>query len=79
MWARVRCCYVLLPAGVWVYFCMGRYRCQEALDTLALLPPNQFDTGWVLAQCGRAHLEMANYKKVRAWCTSYAPPPCPYT
>ncbi len=46
---------------------LNRYRCQEVLDTLAYLPPNQYETGWVLAQVGRAYLEMANYKKVGAW------------
>lgn len=29
-----------------------------------MLPESQFETGWVLAQCGRAYLEMAQYRKV---------------
>ena len=56
-----------------------RYHCQEAIDTLALLPPRQYETGWVLAQCGRAYLEMTQFKKVQCVCVcgdlSYRVPP----
>ena len=44
---------------------LSQYRTQEAVDVLSTLPPEQYNTGWVLAQVGRAFFEMAKYRKVR--------------
>ncbi|XP_049931710.1 cell division cycle protein 27 homolog B isoform X2 [Nymphaea colorata] len=37
------------------------YRCQEAVETFLKLPPQQYATGWVLCQVGKAYYEMVNY------------------
>ncbi|CAN6463820.1 unnamed protein product [Victoria cruziana] len=37
------------------------YRCQEAVETFLKLPSQQYATGWVLCQVGRAYYEMVNY------------------
>lgn len=37
------------------------YRCQEAIDAFSRLHPNQYQTGWVLNQIGRAYFEMVDY------------------
>mmetsp|Transcript_19044 Transcript_19044/g.31199 ORF Transcript_19044/g.31199 Transcript_19044/m.31199 type:complete len:764 (+) Transcript_19044:150-2441(+) len=39
------------------------YKCQEAVDTFAQLPPSQYQTGWVLCNVGRAYFEMVNYSE----------------
>ncbi|KAJ0989787.1 hypothetical protein J5N97_008143 [Dioscorea zingiberensis] len=37
------------------------YRCQEALEVYQKLSQNQYNTGWVLSQVGKAHFEMVDY------------------
>lgn len=37
------------------------YRCQEAIDAFARLPPHHYQTGWVLCCVGRAFFEMVDY------------------
>lgn len=34
---------------------------QEAVEAFSRLPTNQYSTGWVLCQVGRAHFEMVDY------------------
>ncbi|ORX95490.1 TPR-like protein, partial [Basidiobolus meristosporus CBS 931.73] len=41
------------------------YNCPKALETFALLPTSQFNTGWVLARVGRAYFELAKYKEAK--------------
>lgn len=40
---------------------LSKYSCADALDTLHKLTPQQFETGWVQHQVGRAYFEMADY------------------
>jgi len=41
------------------------YRCQEALQVFYKLPHDQFQTGWVQHQVGRAFFEMADYENAQ--------------
>ncbi|KAH7278300.1 hypothetical protein KP509_38G034900 [Ceratopteris richardii] len=48
------------------HLCM--YRCQEALQAFSKLSQQQYATGWVLIQVGKAYFEMVNYPEaVRAF------------
>ena len=42
---------------------LGMYKCEEAIRKYKELPENQYATGWVLFQIGRAYMEMVNYKE----------------
>lgn len=42
-----------------------KYRCREALQIFHRLPHEQFHTGWVLHQVGRAYFEMNDYQNAR--------------
>lgn len=46
------------------YLSLHRYNCHKALEHFSMLPPQHFHTGWVLAQVGRAHFELAEYRQV---------------
>lgn len=43
---------------------MGHYRCRKAIDVLNSLPPQHFETGWVLTTMGKAHFELSEYSQV---------------
>ncbi|XP_013383510.1 cell division cycle protein 27 homolog isoform X2 [Lingula anatina] len=45
------------------YLALAQYDCQRALELFGSLPAHQHQTGWVMAQIGRAHFEMAEYQK----------------
>lgn len=47
------------------------YKCAEALQDFALLPPCHRDTAWVLCKIGKAYYEMANYVDVRILCSPH--------
>lgn len=43
---------------------LGQYSCREAIDVLNGLPPQHYETGWVLTTLGKAHFELAEYNEV---------------
>eukprot|EP00850_Spirogloea_muscicola_P021467 SM000250S08725 [mRNA] locus=s250:55409:60519:- [translate_table: standard] len=52
------------------------FRCQEALDAFSQLPAEQYATGWVLSQVGRAYFEAAEYAEAErafAWSRTVCP------
>lgn len=49
------------------YWCLCNYQCQSSLHILQFcIPLEQYSTGWVMHQIGRAHFEMVQYPKARA-------------
>ena len=46
------------------YTALSQYECQHALALFSTLPPQHYNTGWVMCQVGRAYFEMAEYQKV---------------
>lgn len=66
----------LVHAIAEAYLMLSMYRCQEATEAFLSLTPNQYATGWVLCQVGRAHYELSDYAEaVRAyqWARQVAP------
>eukprot|EP00250_Pteridium_aquilinum_P028141 c36647_g1_i1 orf=92-2434(+) len=56
------------------HLCM--YRCQEALQTFTKLSQQQYATGWVLCQVGKAYFEMVNYPEAErafSWARRVSP------
>ncbi|XP_002968773.2 cell division cycle protein 27 homolog B [Selaginella moellendorffii] len=56
------------------HVCM--YESQEALEAFAKLPQNQYETGWVLCQIGRAYFEMVDYAEAErafSWARRVSP------
>lgn len=56
------------------HLCM--YRCQEALQTFMKLSQQQYATGWVLCQVGKAYFEMVNYPEAErafSWARRVSP------
>ncbi|MCO5564648.1 hypothetical protein L7F22_018314 [Adiantum nelumboides] len=52
------------------------YRCQDALQAFAKLSQQQYATGWVLCQVGRAYFEMVNYPEAErafSWARRVSP------
>ncbi|XP_074644278.1 cell division cycle protein 27 homolog [Tubulanus polymorphus] len=45
------------------YLCLAQYDCKKAVQLLSELPPQHYNTGWVLCHIGRAFFEVAEYKK----------------
>ena len=45
------------------YMALSSYECAKALQLFQRLPPNQYNTPWVLCLVGRAHFELADYTK----------------
>lgn len=45
---------------------LGHYYCKKALEVLNSLPPQHFETGWVLTTMGKAHFELAEYNQAIA-------------
>lgn len=43
---------------------LGQYACREAIEVLNSLPPQHYETGWVLTTLGKAHFELAEYNEV---------------
>lgn len=46
------------------YQALAQYDCQISLDLFSAIPPQHYNTGWVLCQVGRAHFELSDYQKV---------------
>eukprot|EP00887_Chlorella_sp_A99_P004840 scaffold4.g4840.t1 len=53
------------------------YKCKEAVEAFARLPPAQYQTGWVLTCVGRAFFEMVDYPQA-ARCFQWARQVDPY-
>uniref|UniRef100_A0A3Q3BHS8 Cell division cycle protein 27 homolog n=1 Tax=Kryptolebias marmoratus TaxID=37003 RepID=A0A3Q3BHS8_KRYMA len=43
------------------YQALCLYNCREAINILTSLPPQHYNTGWVLTHIGRAYFELAEY------------------
>uniref|UniRef100_A0A8C5EHK5 Cell division cycle protein 27 homolog n=1 Tax=Gouania willdenowi TaxID=441366 RepID=A0A8C5EHK5_GOUWI len=43
------------------YQALCSYNCREAISVLSSLPPQHYNTGWVLTHVGRAYFELAEY------------------
>ncbi|XP_074513298.1 cell division cycle protein 27 homolog isoform X1 [Sebastes fasciatus] len=43
------------------YQALCSYNCKEAINILTSLPPQHYNTGWVLTHIGRAYFELAEY------------------
>ena len=46
------------------HLALAQFECEKAVQLFTELPPRHYNTGWVLAQVGRAYFEMDDYKKV---------------
>lgn len=46
------------------YLALCSYSCREAINILSSLPPQHYNTGWVLTHVGRAYFELAEYTQV---------------
>ncbi len=46
------------------YQALCSYSCREAINILTSLPPQHYNTGWVLTHIGRAYFELAEYTQV---------------
>ena len=46
------------------YVALSQYDCRKAIALFSSLPPQHYNTGWVLSQVGRARYELAEYQKV---------------
>jgi len=46
------------------YQALMQFECKTAIELFTALPPQHYNTGWVLCQVGRAHFELSNYQKV---------------
>lgn len=46
------------------YLALCSYNCREAINILTSLPPQHYNTGWVLTHIGRAYFELAEYTQV---------------
>ncbi|XP_035234217.1 cell division cycle protein 27 homolog [Stegodyphus dumicola] len=42
---------------------LGHYCCRKAIEVLNSLPPQHYETGWVLTTLGKAHFELAEYSQ----------------
>lgn len=47
------------------YLALAQYDCHASLELFSAVSPQQYNTGWVLTQIGRAHFELSDYQKVR--------------
>ena len=64
--------FLLFPAGVLALLqCMGKafqalsqYSCPKAIEQLQELLPNQYNTGYVLCQMGKAYFDMGDHQMV---------------
>ncbi|CAM9849932.1 unnamed protein product, partial [Hapterophycus canaliculatus] len=62
----VRAVAALLMVMAKGYQHLTQFRCPEALKELERLPPQQYCTGWVLHQVGRAYFERADYGNAKS-------------
>ena len=46
------------------YLALSQYDCKRSIEMFESLPPQHYNTGWVLCQVGRAYFELADYQKV---------------
>lgn len=53
----------LLQDMGWARLYIGHYCCKKAIEILNSLPPQHYNTGWVLATLGRAYFELADYSQ----------------
>ncbi len=71
--ARARALLHALGAG---HRLLASYRCREALDAFARLPPAHAETGWALTQVARCHFELVDYvQATRAYMAARAADP----
>jgi anaphase-promoting complex subunit 3 len=71
--ARARALLRALGAG---HRLLASYRCREALDAFARLPPAHAETGWALTQVARCHFELVDYvEATRAYMAARAADP----
>ena len=47
------------------YLALSQFECGRAVQLFSELPQRHYQTGWVLAQLGRAYFEQDDYKKVK--------------
>lgn len=45
------------------YLHLSQFNCRKAIDCLNNLPPQQFNTGWVLSLLGKAYYELTEYQQ----------------
>lgn len=45
------------------FFDLCSYNCMESIEEFKKLPQNQFNTGWVLTNIGRAYMEVVKYNE----------------
>lgn len=43
------------------YYHLNNYNCLEAIEEFKKLPPQHFNTGWVLTNVGKAYMEIVRY------------------
>ena len=61
-WGEADAAALLLLQNLASAYCLlCGYQCEEALEVFGRLPPEQFGTGWVLCQVGKAHFELSDY------------------
>lgn len=46
------------------YLALCSYNCREAINILTSLPPQHYNTGWVLTHIGKGYFELAEYTQV---------------
>ena len=46
------------------YQALAHYDCKRAIQCFSSLPPQHYNTGWVLCQLGRAFFELGEYQEV---------------
>lgn len=46
------------------YLALCLYNCREAINILTSLPPQHYNTGWVLTHIGKGYFELAEYTQV---------------
>jgi anaphase-promoting complex subunit 3 len=63
--AKVQNILQVLSTAALAYQHLCNYRCPEAIKTLEMLSDKQQETGWVLHQKGKAHMEMNDFTSAR--------------
>ena len=45
------------------YLHLSQFNCRKAIESLNNLPPQHYNTGWVLSLLGKAHYELSEYQQ----------------
>jgi anaphase-promoting complex subunit 3 len=45
------------------YLHLSQFNCRKAIDCLNNLPPQHYNTGWVLSLLGKAYYELTDYQQ----------------